>query len=511
VSAAGRSAVPFLRTSPGRVAAGAAAGLILLAAFPPTDQRWVAVPALVPLLLALRGASWRQGLAVGFAHGAVFFGLLLWWISGFGLVAWAGLAVVLALFSGVYGALAARAAALGVAGRILGIPLLWIGIEMMRGRLPYGGFTWGGLGYSQQGGGPLLALARIGGVHLVGLALVVAAALLAEALMTVRGPGRRWMWATGGALLIVLAPALLPVGLAGPQAGTMDIAAIQGNVPRGIFTGVGRGRTGPEDLVIIRNHIEVTRRLLGEPPPDLVIWPENAFDRDPFRNAELFEPVQGLARAVGSPFVIGAILEGDETFRNSNLYLDVAGRVQDVYDKVHLVPFGEYVPFAFARDLVPILDREIPVDGTPGDRVVVFDTPAGRVGTVICFESTFPELVRASVRGGAQVIVVTTNNASYGTSPASAQHLAMSRVRAIEHGRPLIQAAISGISAIVMPDGEIVERAGLFTPALLRAEVPLTTGTTPYTRYGSGIEIAMGIGAAAAAAAGMVRARGRRA
>lgn len=492
-----------------RIAAGAVSGALLLLAFPPLDQRWAAFVALIPLLLALRDATWPRGLLIGGAFGWTFFGILLFWIAGFGVVAWAALTGALAAYAALFGALGAAIMRLGPVGRLLGVPLLWVGIEMARGRFPLGGFTWGGMGYSQHTGGPALPVARIGGVYLTGLVVVAVNALLAEAIASSGGRARVRLGAI--ALLLALAPALLPVGLAGPVEGAMDVAAVQGNVPRGHFTGFGRsGRRGPEDETIIRNHLAVTERLIGQPPLDLVVWPENAFDVDPLRNPALFAPVQELARRLDAPFVIGAIRGGERTFYNSNLLLDADGSVRAIYDKTHLVPFGEYVPFGFARSLLPVLDQEIPVDGTAGSELQVFETPAGRVGTLICFESTFPELARASVRNGAQVIVVTTNNASFGTSPASAQHLATSRLRAVEHGRPVVHAAISGISAIIQPDGEIVERSALFTPALLRAQVPLTTGTTPYTRYGSGIEMAIGLGAAAAVVAGLVAARRRR-
>ena len=180
---------------------------------------------------------------------------------------------------------------------------------------------------------------------------------------------------------------------------------------------------------------------------------------------------------------------------NTNLLIDPNGQITQRYDKVHLVPFGEYVPWHFFRSLVPALDRELPTNAIAGKRLIVFDVGGVRVGTLICFESTYPELARSLARDGAQLLIVTTNNASFGTSPAAREHLAMSQVRAVETGRAVVHAAISGISAVIQPNGKVTRETKLFTPALLRASLPLATGETPYTRYGSAIEIAIGAGA----------------
>jgi apolipoprotein N-acyltransferase len=205
--------------------------------------------------------------------------------------------------------------------------------------------------------------------------------------------------------------------------------------------------------------------------------------------------VVSLINRIGSPLLAGAILDAGDRFTNTNLLVEPSGQIVQRYDKVHLVPFGEYVPIHFFRSIVPALDRELPSDAIPGRKLVIFHVGQARVGTVICFESTYPELARSLVRDGAQILIVTTNNASFGTSPAARQHLAMSQMRAVELGRAVVHAAISGISAVIEPNGRIIEEAGLFRPALLRARLPLATGETPYARYGSAIEIAIGAGA----------------
>lgn len=489
---------------PHRLLAAAVSGGLLLLAFPPFDQAWLAVVALVPVLLALRGARGRAGFAVGAVFGGVFFGGLLWWISLFGFLALAVMTAAHAAYTGAFGALAARGERLlGGLTRVVGWPLLWAGLEMMRARWPLSGLTWGDVGYAQIDG-PMVPLARLGGLYVLGAVIVAVNALLAEVVVA----PQRW-GSAGVALVLAIGPIALPLGADGdPAAGTLDLAAVQGNVPRDLFRGFGRtGRVGPEDAVIIDNHLQVTERLLGGPSPDLIVWPENAFDRDPRLHPSLFEPVRALTGRIGSPIILPAILDAGEGFTNSNLLVDVSGEVVERYDKVHLVPFGEYVPWDFARDLVPALAVEIPHDGVAGDRLVPFDVGDTRVGTLICFESIYPRFARSLVRMGSNLIVITTNNASYQDSPASEQYLAMTRMRAVEHGRSVVFAAISGISAIIEPDGTIQQRSGLFEQALLRGSLPILDGQTPYTRYGSFIEIVVGMGALAAALAGIVRRR----
>jgi apolipoprotein N-acyltransferase len=501
-----------------RVALGALSGALATAAFPPLDLRWMGFVCLVPLLLACRGARRRDGAIAGLAFGLVFFGVLCYWISYFGYAAWVVLVLTMTAFMVAAGAGFAHLSR-SAAGRLAGAPLVWTALEIARDRVPVGGFSWGDLGYTQHAGGPVLHLARLGGVFAVTLVVVALNALIAEAARTRRAPGTpptaeppgggvaSAPWARRAALLVafsllLLAPALIPIGLAGARTSTMDVAAVQGDVPRDRFTGLGReGRVGPEDFTIVNNHLAVTRRLEGTPPPDLIVWPENSFDRDPRANTAMFDPVVAEIRKIGAPLLAGAVLDEGARWTNSNLLVsNENGAIVGRYDKVHLVPFGEYVPIPFARHIVPALDRELSVDGIAGTQVEPLTVGGRSVGTLICFESTYPELAREVVRRGAQIIVVTTNNASFGTSPAARQHLAMSQVRAVEEGRAVVHAAISGISAIVEPDGRIVRRAGLFRPALLRAALPLTDGRTPYARYGGFVELLMCSGALAALA-----------
>jgi apolipoprotein N-acyltransferase len=485
-----------------RLLGAVASAALLFLSFPPVDLGWLAFIAVVPLFMALRGVSMRVGALIGGLFGAVFYAALMSWLSLFGFLALAALGLAMGAFFAVWGALAARAlGTLERFGRLAVVPVLWGALEVISSRWPFGGLTWGTLGTTQHDGGPMLGVARLAGLTALGVLIGVVNALLAEALTT------RSVQPVAPAILLVAAPTLLPLG-APAQAGTMSVAAVQANVPPERFRGFGRvGRVGAEDTVIVDNHLRVSQPLVGERPPDLIVWAENAFDRDPRLNADLFAPVQDLVRVVGAPLILPAILDAGPGFTNSNLLLDRDGQIVQRYDKVHLVPFGEYVPWGFARSIVPALRVELPVDGVPGEGLVPFDLDGIRVGTMICFESTYPWHARDLARLGSQVLVVTTNNASFQRSAASEQHLIQSQMRAVETGRSVVHTAISGISAIIEPDGSIRLRTGLFEEALLREDIFLSEGQTPATRFGRGIEL--GIALAAALATGEALARGR--
>lgn len=487
-------------------------GGIVFCAFPPVDFGWASLVALVPLFMALRGASGRAGFLIGVVFGLAFLGPLIWWISLFGYLGWGVLVLAQALFLGVFGWFAAWSSRSGP-GRIAGVPLLFVAVEVARSRWPLGGFAWGGLGYAQHDAGPLLALARIGGIHAITLALAVVNALIGQVITS----GRVWRRtiAAIAAAGIAVGPLWLPLELAGPRVGELDVALVQGNVPVGRFTGFADriGRTGPEDTTIITNHIRASEALSAD-PPDLVVWPENAVDRDPLTHPGIGQMIEEIARRVRAPFLVGTILDGPgDGFRNANLLYDANGRLTSPhYEKIHLVPFGEYVPWSWLRRYIKALEQ-IPSDGVPGTTPVVFNVGTAKVGTVICFESTYPSLARDLVREGAQLLVVSTNNASFRRSPASRQHVAMSQLRAVEEGRVVMHAAISGITAVIDARGQILTQTPLFEQRVVRRVVPLASGRTDYARFGEAIELgylAVGGAVAIIAAARLVGRRRER-
>ena len=457
---------------PARLAIAAPAGLLLALSFPPYGW-W-------PLALSLltRGVSARAGALIGLIYGLVFFAVLMRWMTVIGPDAWIGLSLLEAAFMVPLGA------ALAVTARLPGWPLvhaaLWVGAELLRARIPWGGMQWGRLAFGQAGT-PLTTYAALGGAPLVTFVTALAGAALAYLVVEV---GLRRRWRSAGCLVAVAgiaatfgAAAAVPTPTAGQR--TVTVALVQGNVPR-----LGLDFLGQREAVL-RNHVRLTDELArrvaaGElPKPDLVIWPENSSDIDPYRDPAARALIDGAVRRVGVPTLVGAVINSPDP---DEIYNVGPG---DQYIKRHPVPFGEYVPF---RDLleryITRLER-VRRDFAGGSRPGVLDVGPARLGDVICFEVAYDGLVRDVIRGGGQALVVQTNNATYGRTGQTEQQLAMSRLRAVEHGRPVLIAATSGISAVIAADGTIVQRSAEFVPELLVHQVPLRTGQTVATRVGA--------------------------
>ncbi|WP_324277728.1 apolipoprotein N-acyltransferase [Blastococcus brunescens] len=251
-----------------------------------------------------------------------------------------------------------------------------------------------------------------------------------------------------------------------------------------------------------------------EPQPDAVIWPENSSDIDPYTNADAARQIDRAATAIGAPILVGAVVQGPGEFlSNTAIVWDPADGPGDTYVKRHPVPLAEYVPardfFRFFSDKVDLVRRNF----IAGDEVGVLDVGGVRLGDLICFEVVYDGLVHDVVDGGAGMIVVQTNNATFGYTDESAQQLAMSRLRAVEFGRTVVVAATSGISAIVAPDGSIAESSELFTPDVFVESIAERSSSTVARRLGSVPEwtvTAVGVAALLAAAWPGVRARRQR-
>jgi apolipoprotein N-acyltransferase len=314
----------------------------------------------------------------------------------------------------------------------------------------------------------------------------------------------------GCAAVVTLAGAALPVTTSGPVSAT--VAAVQGDVPH--------ARNLPalfNDTQITLNHATATGRLAAEvragrrAAPDLVIWPENSTELDPFQYPVIYQEIMAAVRDVGRPILVGEILRNP--VRNAGqLWLPGRGPAAS-YVKRQLVPFGEVIPFRGLVARITSLTSLQPVNYTPGHRVVVFRTGRIRLGDVICYEVGFDGLVRSEVAAGANLLSVQTNDATFevdGQTGESLQQLAMARIRAVEFGRGVVVASTTGVSAIVAPDGSLIAHSGTWQQAVLEARVPLLTGRTLAERLGGWPEYvitALTVLALIAAAAGAVAAR----
>ena len=442
----------------------------------------------MPLLLLAhdvgRGDQIRPALGWGLLAGVAFFAPLLQWIGRFGVAPWALLTLVQAAFVAVFVAIVAAWGARRL--RWLVAPAAWVGLEWVRSMFPLSGFPWGVLGYTQHDGGPLLPVAAVTGVLGVSLVLALVAAAAVELLLRPTWAARRQaVWPLATAAGLALLGGVLGSGGGGEPVGTVDIAGVQGNdielPPFVDRTNVDR----VENIAALM--ADATQEISTAPePPDVVVWPENALDADPRTAPVLAESVARAQAAIGDATLLaGTLLDGPRaaTFRNSIVRYAPDGGVAEVYDKRILVPFGEYVPWRSLLGGLPPL-QAIPNDGVAGTEPTVFTVDDAVIGPVTCYESIYPELVRDQVRAGANVLVVSTNNASFGRTPASRQHLAFSQVRAVETGRWVLHAGISGISAVVDPSGGVHQRTELFERAIVRADLPLLEGRTPYVRVG---------------------------
>jgi apolipoprotein N-acyltransferase len=488
-----------------RVLGAAASGLLATLAFPPYDVWPLALPAIAWLALLCRGQRPWRAAVLGLVHGTATFLPLLTWMQVIGVDAWIALALLEAAF------ISAMAALFPAVLRLPFWPLwtacLWVAEELGRATIPFGGFPWGRVAFGQTGS-PFTPYASWGGAPLVSFATAFSGGLLALALLRWR---RRAV--AVGALLSAVAVPLLGLAIQLPTSGpTITVAIVQGGVAE-----AGLGFLGEREQVL-RNHVRATEKLAADiaagrvPRPDIVIWPENASDIDPFSDPEADNLIQGAVDAVGVPVLVGAVLDGPgpDYVSNTGIVWSPSTGPGERYVKRHPVPFGEYIPF---RDqlsgLTSRLDQ-IPRDFVAGSRPGVLDLGPARVGDVICFEIAYDGVVRDVVDGGARVLVVQTNNATYNGTGQPAQQLAMSRLRAVEHGRAVLVAATSGISALVMPDGDVQARTRELTTETLVADVPLRTARTVASKLGAVPEWALAALGLVAAAVATVLARRER-
>jgi apolipoprotein N-acyltransferase len=434
--------------------------------------------ALIPALWTTRGARPRRGALVGFVFGVLWSGILLWWLTPLTILGWlvlcAGLAGWYALLFAFTAAVWREDAPIRTA---LAVGAAWAAIEWVRAEWPFGGWGWVTLGSTPHDNPLLLPLASV--VGSIGLTFLLATvnALLLAALLRMRGRWGSWARPVGLAAVLLVAPGAVPAPRADGPA--VDVAVVQGNVPPEL--GI-RSRL-IEDRVVAENHAGLHARLV-EDPPDLAIWPENALDRDPTRDPSLAALVEGQVTGVGAPTLVGAITRTDDgRLLNEDLLYDPSGAVIDRYAKRHLLPFGEFVPFRRYLSWIPDI-RLVRADLSPGTEVGRFRIPGASFAAVICFENAFPDDVRDTVRPEDGFVVVSTNNSTFGISAAPEQHLVLSELRAVESGRWVVHAALTGISGFISPAGEVTSRTGIFEQALLRGEVRQAEGRTIFSVIG---------------------------
>ena len=488
-----------------RLLLAVASGLALTVAFPPYDVIWLAPVGVAALTLACRGAGFRRAALTGLVGGlALFVPLLSWSGAVAGPGAWLALALLQALFFAPLGA------GLALAGKLPGWGVwtapLWVLEEAARDRVPFGGFPWGRLAFS-QGDSLLTPLAALGGAPAVTLAVaLLGGSLAAVSTVLVR---RAPLLALPVSLLVAVSTIGLAAAVPLPTTGEqVTIAVVQGNVPR-----LGLDAFS-QRAAVLANHVQATRELAAAvrggraERPDLVIWPENASDLDPYTDAQAAADITAAVRDIGVPVLVGAVIDGPgDKVRNTGIVWDPVTGPGQMYVKKHPVPFGEYIPY---RSLVRKISAKVdlvPSDFAAGELSPVLTVGPARLGDVICFEVAYDDLVRDAVRAGGRLLVVQTNNATFGRSGETYQQLAMGQLRAVEHGRSVLVAATSGLSAVIDPAGRISARSQIFTRDVLVEHVALRDEQTLATRVGALPELVLSLLAAAALAAGLVLGR----
>jgi apolipoprotein N-acyltransferase len=479
-------------------------GVLLALAFPAIDLSPLALVALVPLLWAWRGATPGRAALYGFVFGCVFFAILMYWLWYFGIVAIVPLVMGCAAYTAVTGWLVGSLARAGFRSPWL-IGAAWVLPETLRGRWPFGGLPWGDLGVVFHDFPPARALAGWGGVALVSFLIVVFNGYLVELLVAARAHASRAVGiAALGVVGVVAVVSVADVARFEPRrTGELRVAMIQGNDQNRELTQAEKSRG-----LLTGKHLALASRLRG--PYDLIVFPESSLDQfNPEGDPALRSRLVAVGAAHGADVLANAAVPApDGRDFNTNLVYTPDGGLVGTYAKQHLVPFGEYVPFRSFVDWTGIVDR-IPNDYSPGKRRTIFRVKGHRLATIICFESAFGPLVRDFVRDGAEVVVVSTNNRSYRRSGNTAQHVALTQMRAAETARPFLQASISGITAAIDADGDVHHTTHLFRNTVVTETVTTTSGETPYVRFGDWVAAAS---AALLLGAGVaVRLRGRRA
>ena len=454
-----------------KVIAGAlGTGLLLAASIPPWGWwplAFLGIVAVDRLIAATEGRRWT----VRWCRG---------WLVGFGLylpsLAW----MKDLTLPGYLIAVVAYAALLGVAlafvpasapGRWLALPGAIALTELLRWSWPFGGVPLSSLAVGQVSS-PLAPVLRIGGALLLVELTVITGLVLATALAR--------NWRAAGVAVGVVAVLLIGAAVAprGKAIGEIEVAAVQGGGEQ------GTSDAEVDDLEVFRVHRDATEEV--EKPVDVIVWPEDVVDVEgPVEtNPGMYDDLVALAREFDAPLIVG-VVEGvdSETFRNASVVVDPDGTITDRYDKVHRVPFGEYVPLRsliepFAGDA--LTNRDAQIGDGPGE----LTTEHGKFAVAISWEIFFGDRVREGVEDGGSIVLNPTNGSSFTGTLVQTQQIASSRMRAIENDRWVVQVAPTGFSAIIGPDGTVHQRSGISEQRVLQGKVGQRSGTTLYTRIG---------------------------
>ena len=497
-------------------------GALLALSFPRYGHPAFAWIALVPLVLALSGWRGRPGrlpgqpplraFLLGLASGTVYFAGTLYWtgtvirtFGGIPTIAAIGGVILLALYQGAFPAIGALISSrlinrAGVTGIFL-VPAAWVATEYFRG-VAFGGFPWVPLGDSQVTVLPVAQLASVLGMYGVSLLVAFVNAAIAYAMLTA---GRARVAALAAAVVVLIATGAwgsLRIGDGSlTRMGTaIRVGLIQGNIAQEDKWKGGEARR------IFTTYIAMTRDAVRR-GAEFVIWPESStpfmFEEDPVGQAA----IRALARELHVPILFGSDQEehgATPALYNAAFLIAPDGTTVGVYRKIHLVPWGEFIPLKrWLYFVSPLVDSF--TDFSPGTTMVMLPVGSHLVSTAICYEVVYPSLIRQAVHAGSELVTTITNDAWYGNSSAPYQHFQLASMRAIEQGRYMVRAANTGISGIVDPYGRVVQQSAIFEQSALVEQVRFLTIRTAYSKIGDVVAYA----AMAVIAAGLIALRKR--
>ncbi len=472
-------------------------GVLLALAF--ADGRlWVfSWFAFVPLFLSLNNKNLKQTLLLSLITGLTFWSGTIYWLVNVTLFGTVLLILYLALYFAVFGLIIRPATRHSSFYILFFVPALWILLEYIRSRM-LTGFPWALLGYSQYLNLPVIQIADITGVWGVSFLVMLVNVAIVEAVWSLKtGLGKRWKTITVAAILLFILVLsygyirLSSIKSSALKQGLVRISVIQGNIPQAL-----KWEEGAREFVMNR-HMDLTTDSLKD-SSDLIIWPEASLpvvlEEEPLYYARLASYIQ----KIGRPLIFGAVTNRGGVYYNSALQLTREGGLADRYDKLHLVPFGEYIPF---RNTFSFLETIAPIgDIAPGKKYTLFKVKPQDLqnsvsvepyefGVLICFEDVFPELARGFVNQGADFLVNITNDAWFGQTAEAYQHLAASVFRAVENRVYLVRAANTGVSGFISPEGKAVfltdgKGKAIFTAGYKTREISIHRQFSFYRRYG---------------------------
>jgi apolipoprotein N-acyltransferase len=488
-----------------RTALAAASGGLLALSFPKFGHPAFGWVALAPLLVALRGTTLARAFLLGLLTGIVYFTGTLYWISRVmvrygdlqppvAVLVNAVLVAYLSFFPALFAGVVRRLTVGFGPSALAAAPIVWIATELGR-NYPFGGFPWVLLGYSQVTVLPIAQFASIFGVHGVSLLVASVSAALVMSAQPWPYPTLEQAPRSSAARLVPLALVLFAVVAIGAWGARRASAAEWTRAGEAVRVGLIQGNVSLEERAevgrrgaVFANYLAMSRQAIGE-GAELVIWPESAIPFQFENDALAAERIRALARQAGVTILLGSDqVEPSPSglpakYYNSAFLVRSDGTSGGAYRKMHLVPFGEYVPakrlFFFAAPLVEAVS-----DFSAGETPTLLPVDGHRVSTAICYEVIYPDLVRQFVVGGSELLTTITNDAWFGETSAPYQHFEQAAMRAIEEGRYLVRSANTGISGIVDPYGRVLERTPIFQQAVTVGEARFLNTSTFYARHG---------------------------